>query len=81
MPICYSIPRRNRSNMDLKIFLNEKYGNLCQTLGDLEYRKALLEQDIQAIRAEIKSLNGLVPQLERYESLVKREKEKTTNNN
>ena len=49
--------------MNTKDLLNNKYKILCELLGDLEYRKFIMEQDILKIRNEISTLNSIAPDL------------------
>ena len=48
-------------------FLNTKYLQLCQQLGDLTLKKEQAESEIEKIKAEIKFLNSAFPLINELE--------------
>ena len=53
--------------------LNLKYSKLCEQLGDLEVKRAQIEEAIEDIRSKIKMLNDCHPILNAIEDELTKE--------
>ncbi len=54
--------------MDKKAFLNEKYLNLCQQLGDAYVKLKQLNDHIESLEKSISSLNDAFPLIAELEA-------------
>jgi len=59
--------------MNKQEFLNTKYLNLCQQLGDAQVKLDQLLEHVDNLKSEIKTLNKAFPLMMEHENLAKKE--------
>ena len=53
--------------MDKQAFLNDKYLKLCQQLGDAQLKREQLDELIESLKTQIKTLNDSFSIMAEYE--------------